>query len=116
LGALLDAEGMLKTSAAKLLAETQLTPEDFTDAFHAAAFGAGRALAERERPVDANTVWTLLKGNAAVPADAYARLTGLQDRNACSRQALGVHVLELKRLTRLRQLEAFHQAQLKKLE
>jgi replicative DNA helicase len=116
LGALLDAEGMLRTTAAKLLADTGLVAEDFTDAFLRAAFGAGRALADRERPVDAQTVWTLLKGNADVTEASHKQLHELQGSNACNRAALSVHVLELKRLTRLRALEAFHREALKKLE
>lgn len=116
LGALLDAEGaILRSTVSKLLAETGLNAEDFTDGFLRAALGSGATLAGRDRPVDPATVWTLLKGTTAVPANGYARLTELQGGNACNRAALSVHALELKRLSKLRALEAFHRAALRGL-
>lgn len=112
LGALLDSEAM-GVNVRILLDAAGLTREDFTDAAVRAWFESIRTLAERDRHADYATVWTISKGLPGVPPDGANRLAAIQAANVCSsRSALATHAQEIRRLTRLRQVELFLRTQL----
>jgi replicative DNA helicase len=117
LGALLDCEGpLLKSTADAMLNASGLSRDDFTVPAMRTWFEVVRTLADRQRTVDAETVWSVSSGMSGVPKDGRAKLGELQGANACNRNAFHTHAQELRRLTKLRQLEAFHQEQLRALQ
>lgn len=116
LGALMDADGpLLRSRASDLLAATGITAEDFTTQPHAVAFKAIAVLAERGRPTDAQSVFAICRGTSQLE-DAFEGMRTLQASNSSNREALLGHAEELRRLTLLRRLVAFHAEQLAKLE
>jgi replicative DNA helicase len=116
-GALLDADGpVLKVGAARLLAETGLTQDDFATPEAGAYFGGIRALVERERTVDPATVWAIVRGRQGVPSNGHDRLGELQGGSQCNRASLLTLAAELRRLSKLRQLAAFAQDLAAKLD
>lgn len=117
IGALLDADGpVLRSSAAQLVAASGLTAEDFTRPDFRAYFGAIVALGERGRPAEPSTVTATTRGMPGVPPEPYQGLEALRGANTASREAFASHAEELRRLSHLRRLEAFHRAQLAALE
>jgi replicative DNA helicase len=117
IGALLDCEGPpLKSTADALISASALNVEDFSSATTRGLFEVIRTLAERQRSVDADTVWSVGRGMAWMPKEGRAKLSEIQGANSCDRNALLTHAQELRRLTKLRQLEAFHEEQLKAVQ
>src|SRR5262249_38631981 len=105
IGALLDCEGPeLKSTAEALLGASALSVEDFTSSVTRGVFEVIRTLAERQRTVDPDTVWSVGHAMAWMPKDGRAKLSELQGANSCDRNALLTHAQELRRLTKLRQL------------
>lgn len=108
LGALLDADGpVLRSDPQALIGAAGLTDADFTRADFRAFFGAIRALADRNRPADPQTVLATCAGAAGVTPNAYATLTALRGRNEANKAAYLVQAERLRKLSSLRQLEAF---------
>lgn len=117
IGALLDGDGAsLKVGAARLIDDTGLVAEDFATKEPAAYFVGIRALVDRERTVDPQTVWAVVRGQQGVPANGHERLAALQGANVCNRPSLATLATELRRLSKLRQVEAFALSVLAKLE
>ena len=114
LGALLGAETM-RQRASELISAAGLVSDDFTHMAGRAAFGAIRTIADRAGVVDGDTVWSVLKGLPGASDLNLDRLRELQGSNICDKGAFLTHCIEIKRLTRLRQLEAHHAAQLAEL-
>lgn len=116
LGCLIDCEGVARSNASDLLNAAGLTVNDFTLPAVRAWYEAIRTLVDRSRTVDASTVWSISRGMPGVPEDGNTKLLDLQGANSCNKPALLTHAQELRRLTSLRKLEAFHQEQLKELQ
>lgn len=112
IGAIMDAESW-RTTATTLLGATGLTPEDFTNEALRTAFGAIRALAERNRPADAGSVWALVRANPCGLSGEL--LERLQSSNQQTPESLAAQAEEMRRLTLLRRLTAHHEAQLRAL-
>lgn len=112
LGALVDSASM-HGDRRELLNIVGLTPDDFSQADARAYFGAIQTLAERERPVEPATVWSVARGMGGVPENGHEKLSILQFSNAClTKASLSTHAQELRRHSKLRQLERFHREQL----
>lgn len=110
-GALLDAEGpLLRSRASDLIASSGVTAEDFTVPANRQVFEAVRSLADRQRPTDAKSVYSTLKGITGITPEGAEWLASIQADNSCTREALAGHAEELRRLTRLRKLSAFYAA------
>lgn len=113
LGALMDADGpVLRSDARTLLAASGLNTEDFCRPNHRAWLDAITALAERNRPADAQTVYSNCRGLAVTASDTFEAMQSLQNANQANKTAFLAHAEELRRLTQLRRLETFHRAQI----
>lgn len=113
IGALLDAEAW-RTTAAALLDATGLQPDDFTHPGYRSAFGAIRALAERNRPAASGAVWAIVHDTQADLT--RSELEGLQGKNQQSPESLRIQAEELRRLSLLRRLEAHYRQQLEAIQ
>jgi len=115
IGALLDSDGpILKSTAREMLDVCGLVADDFTDATLRALFAALSDLVAQAKATELSAVFVAAKLKFGAKAE-FERIQRLQVSNSLSRDGLLGHAEELRRLTKLRALEAFYRDQLERL-